>query len=389
MKKLLLLSIFLFSNNILLAQDTGNSVFENLITEGKYSEILDTYKDYNEEEFSPIDFYYIGVAYYDSKDYDNAINFFGKAIEKEAGTSKAYFYSGMAYSKKGDNVKALDLIDKAINMAPEINFYYSEKAVILINEGEHDDAVELLNKALTMEEPDGMAFYLLSDIYYKGNKPEESIVVLKDGLNKVSRTDEYYFFLLYNASLIEFELGNYTDSKNYIFEVLNENPEAYSVIPLVIQNYFALNNLDSAGYFQDMLYKLHGENKLDEDLEKSYCFERFSWNGYNVYGYESFEKIDNNGEYQRLHKQYYNFYNSDYDVEFSIQTERFNTFGLGELDFDYVMGKSSYEGDDFIHQTFGTLTLKDPVDYKLLKEHLFKILNNEVNPTTSSRSKNK
>lgn len=51
------------------------------------------------------------------------------------------------------------------------------------------------------------------------------------------------------------------------------------------------------------------------------------------------------------------------------------------------MGISKYTDEEYFHQTYGTLQLKEPVDYKELKNYVMMILNNEVQPTSSSRSK--
>jgi tetratricopeptide (TPR) repeat protein len=65
-----------------------------------------------------VTFYNVGVAYYNAKDYDNAIQYFQKSVTVDPKFTDGYFQIGLTYVAKGDNPKAIEAFKKVIEIDP-------------------------------------------------------------------------------------------------------------------------------------------------------------------------------------------------------------------------------------------------------------------------------
>lgn len=62
----------------------------------------------------------IAEAYYDKKNYDEAINYYDKILQTDKTNAKALYMIGMSFQKKGDKTKGQGLCDEAIKMDPSL-----------------------------------------------------------------------------------------------------------------------------------------------------------------------------------------------------------------------------------------------------------------------------
>ena len=62
----------------------------------------------------------IAEAYYDKKNYDEAINYWDRILEADKTNGKALYMIGMSYQKKGDKSKGQKLCDEAIKLDPSL-----------------------------------------------------------------------------------------------------------------------------------------------------------------------------------------------------------------------------------------------------------------------------
>lgn len=62
----------------------------------------------------------IALAYYNRKQYDNALGWYQKLLEKDAKDAKALYMAGMCFQKKGDTSRGQAMCDKAIEMDPSL-----------------------------------------------------------------------------------------------------------------------------------------------------------------------------------------------------------------------------------------------------------------------------
>jgi tetratricopeptide (TPR) repeat protein len=118
-------------------------------------------------------YYNIGRAYFDKKDYDNAIEYYNKAIKLAKGTYKAkmYRYIAYAYARKNSYDKVIESCEKSIELEPsnainaeeyiKIGFIYGEKF------NDHNKAIDYYKKAIVLKPDYATAYNNLCYSYAK------------------------------------------------------------------------------------------------------------------------------------------------------------------------------------------------------------------------------
>ncbi|WP_273568938.1 tetratricopeptide repeat protein [Maribacter halichondriae] len=115
----------------------------------------DTLTDYiDHPQGHSVDFWR-GIAYLGLKDYKNSISYWDKHIKRETEESgedwvelEAFLYRGIAYYESGNFDKALEDFDKAIHyfkQTADAKFY---KALILNEQGNSEEAIRMLEDAM-------------------------------------------------------------------------------------------------------------------------------------------------------------------------------------------------------------------------------------------------
>ncbi len=95
---------------------------------GQHQKGIDLLKDIlkNKPEDQEI-MYSIAQAYYNIKKYDDAIDYWDKALAIDKQNASALYMIGLSYQKKGDEAKGKALCDKAIQMDPSLNRLKQER----------------------------------------------------------------------------------------------------------------------------------------------------------------------------------------------------------------------------------------------------------------------
>ncbi len=115
----------------------------------------DTLTDYiDHPQGHSVDFWR-GIAYLGLKDYENSIAYWDKHIQRETEESgedwvelEAFLYRGIAYYESGNFDKALEDFDKAIQYFKQTADAKYYKALILNQQGYQDEALRLLDDAI-------------------------------------------------------------------------------------------------------------------------------------------------------------------------------------------------------------------------------------------------
>jgi tetratricopeptide (TPR) repeat protein len=388
---LIFIILFLFTDAN--AQRDLQKIFDELVEEKKYSEIIFLKDKYGEKDLSAKILYQIASAYFILEDYPNSISYINKYLNLEKEKSLPYYFLGIIYFEQGnyDSAfifldKAIEISDKAIEITDEKNFYKSEKAFLLFKLDIFDEAEIILNEIYnTNDTLDAKAYYILFRINLEQDNDEKAYQYLSEGLVKSNKDDDNYHVLLSSMGIKEYYNKNPSRSNKYLVQAYELDPESNSYLPEIIQNFFKLEDYTSAEKYINILNEKFRKGELS-DWEKSFfIFDRFDWNGGELIAYENFAEPDPDIDIS-FHKHEFYFYDEKDSILFTIQTELFNTFGLSK-DIIYVLGKSRKDNDVHYHETYGTLMFKLPMDYRKLKESVMKILNMQEQPTSSSISK--
>jgi tetratricopeptide (TPR) repeat protein len=101
--------------------------------------------------------------YLKKQQYDEAINYYEKAISNDSKLADAYNNLAYALCKKKENLeKAEDYVKKAITLKPENKPYYLDTlGLIYFNKGQINKAIEIYKKAVELTEKDKQALIIL------------------------------------------------------------------------------------------------------------------------------------------------------------------------------------------------------------------------------------
>ncbi|MDZ4757129.1 MAG: tetratricopeptide repeat protein [Bacteroidota bacterium] len=141
MKKHLLFLFFLFVNYIVSSQS-----FDSLITQGD--------------------------EYYNSMDYEKAIDYFGKAIATDPSQSKGYWYRGDAYRESEKYVEAIKDYTEAIKLDPANWKFYRNRGRCYTKLSEYSLALKDFDKGLELEKSEAELWKYRGDCYTKMEKKD-------------------------------------------------------------------------------------------------------------------------------------------------------------------------------------------------------------------------
>lgn len=259
-----------FALNLSFAQISADEQLSELFQNNRLEEILKLSISLNKDSLSSRSLYIIGIAYYDIRGYEESIHNIKNAINKGPVESYMYYYIVRSFKELKRNEEAMLYVDEAINKFPEKSTHLTEKAELLMDQDKFEEAQTLLHEAITKETVFGKTYYLLGKYYFdKKKETRKALEVLLEGKKKIEKEDDHYNLIIYELSLINFELGDYRNSNSFVFELLSEMPDAYILFPNIIQNYFALQDYDSAAHFRKSFTKLKKRTNLKEISAKN------------------------------------------------------------------------------------------------------------------------
>ncbi len=128
-----------------------------------------------------------GIALYDLKQYDEAINAYNKAIAIDPEYANNFYNKGLALYKSGRYDEAITTLNKAIAInSNEFDNFYS-KGLALYQLGRYDEAITTLNKAIAIDPDYPDVYYIKAYVYALANNKEK----LLSNLEKAMKSSKY------------------------------------------------------------------------------------------------------------------------------------------------------------------------------------------------------
>lgn len=386
MKSILVVLSVLFLSTEIFSQQSIDAKVEDLFNAGKYSEIISLKDSIVNSNVSDDTYYKLAISFYDSKNYREALKYFNTVIGKDSSVNGSYLYASKSLDNLGEQDAAMKMIEAGLRFNVDKPLFYCQKAELLTKQKNYKEAEELFLKAIKTDSKNPRAYTKLSILYFNNNKVDDAVKILEEGKSKADKEDWEYPVMLATLGEVYSRTEKYGKSNDNYIELLGYWKDDPEVLSQIVQNYFALSLYDFAKKYQGELYRLYSEKKIPKEMNDEFCFNIFEWDEGICEAYEKFESPPNDGSTLRFHKHVYYFYGKEGKLKFSIQTELFASFGE-KLKFDYVLGRSETKDGMYYHSTYTTLNYALPMDYKKLKEDVFKVLYNKINPVTSSSTK--
>ncbi|MGK9476976.1 tetratricopeptide repeat protein [Melioribacter sp. OK-6-Me] len=241
-----------------------------------------------------------GGLLFDSRKYDETIEFMSEAAEKFPNDFVVNLIYGLALSQTNRHQEAKIYLKRAININSDDVTALSAYGYTLNQLKENNEALQYLNKALLLQ-PDNVDLigtvamiyesegnYKMSDSLYQhalGLDSSNAIVLnnyayslaernirLNEALKMASKAienDPKNSSFLDTIGWIYFRLGDYQKAKDYIEKSLSLEPNNETVVDHLGDIYFMLGNKTKAMEYWKKAYDINGNNKkIKEKIEK-------------------------------------------------------------------------------------------------------------------------
>jgi len=185
-----------------------------------------------------VSFCSIGDCYIKLNDFDNAFNYYNKALEINPNFSDAWYGLAQIDKEKGLIDSCVEKIKKAIDLNSENADYWFSLGEIYKNLNKKDLALKAFSKAIEIEPSDYESWIEYARIYFEENKIYDAI----DILNKAYQYN-------YNNSTINYELASYYIDIN-----------KYSEAMTYFERGLALNYAEHKNYLERISNKINKEN---------------------------------------------------------------------------------------------------------------------------------
>lgn len=188
----------------------------------------------SEEEMNTIakERFELGVQFYQSGKYDEAVLAFQELLSVKPDFAEAYYNIGMAYLRKGALDNAVSQMAKAIELKPDFLQAYFGLGQIYIEKGEKEKATEVFQQAVDIAPNDASTYVNLGIFYFTNNEDDLALEVLlkaKDLDPSLPQT-YYQLGLVYTR---KGELDKTIENFEKFLELAPQVPEAATVITLL------------------------------------------------------------------------------------------------------------------------------------------------------------
>ncbi|MCE3227499.1 MAG: hypothetical protein K0S32_2050 [Bacteroidetes bacterium] len=159
----------------------------------EYELLLKNTKEVDEYSFD--DWFYKGMAEYGKKDYNKAIDYFGKALEKDKdgnNAPKAHLYIGLAFERLNVFEKGIEKYNYIISNFPNYNFIYgvhSNRAILYHKLENYNKALEDFDKAISLNPNYENAYWGKANTLRKLRRYDEALIAIEKSIEKKGDND--------------------------------------------------------------------------------------------------------------------------------------------------------------------------------------------------------
>lgn len=363
---------------LFIGKTAHTQVIENLYQSQNYEAIV---KYANQSfDFSPIDLFIIGHAYFQLENDKKALTYYDKALEKGLNKDFVYLYQGLAYGYQKDYKKAITSFKKAIELNPLGQKNYTELGNAFYFQAIYDSALVYYYKARELPFQLADPYLKIPNIYQIKKQYLKALEEYKISAQRIDKQDPNYVDLLLNIGTLE-----YTVTKNYLAcidtyeKMLELVPTKFNLYPKLIKAYFANEDYDKGDSLFLILKNAYFKNQLTGEFEKfgNAAIDEFQWNEQKVIVYRNFK------EPTEILDIIYTFFLLSVDeknILRTLVTEK--TIPLEKNGSKHLLCE---KGNDGSHYTYPYGWSTDLIDYRSLKKAVTEVLNAETNPAASSK----
>ncbi|WP_161991947.1 tetratricopeptide repeat protein [Flagellimonas algicola] len=323
--------------------------------------------------------YYVAMAYYMKANDNKVLELMDLSIQKDKTDPDTYFIKGMTFNYMGQFGKAIESFNKAIKIDSTNSNYFSGLGDSYVSQKKYEEALSAYKTAIEKDKPIDRPFTMIPQIYTELNQPDKALEAYYISKQTISETSDSYLNALYNIGLYEYLNKKYDKSERAFSELIELTPNDFHTHSKLIQVYYGKKEYDKVKMLKAKLYEAYEHGVLTDPMKEEFCFDQFTWNDKHIYAFERF--ADKVGELYYKHVFYVTNKESG-KTEFTIQTEN-SPISLEMGGPRYAVGMDR----NGIHSTFGFIN--ENFHYDDLKAIVVKILDEKINPSSSSTKGNK
>ena len=206
----------------------GDAFYRNSEYQESISYLEYYHQNSNRSDLVPEDFYQLGFAYYNSKQYENALDLFSQCSDEESeiGQSSSYFM-GDCYLQLDEKLYARAAFKEAseddynIEIKEDALFNYAKLAFELSYNPFHEAITAFEDYLENYPDSDrgDEAYEFLLNVYMKSKNYEAALNSLDKIENKDARTQEAYQMVAFNRAVELFKIGELEQAEEFFSKV--------------------------------------------------------------------------------------------------------------------------------------------------------------------------
>jgi tetratricopeptide (TPR) repeat protein len=204
MRKLFFLFFIVLAVSCSQSSDAFVQKAKSLLKEGKPRESLEYLNKAIDKDASNAEAFNMrGVAYFELKEYQNAMMDYDQAIKIQPDQYKAYLNRALLSSFQNKADKALEDYNKALQLAPDTADLYLNRGQVLVQLDSSAAAIRDFEKATQLDPKNTQAWYNLGNTHFRNSDYEQAVLCLQ----KATRIDPKFGKAFYGLGLAQWETG--------------------------------------------------------------------------------------------------------------------------------------------------------------------------------------
>ncbi|HET9533236.1 MAG TPA: tetratricopeptide repeat protein [Blastocatellia bacterium] len=167
-----------------------------------------------------------GLSYYESGQYEKAVEAYERAILKKPAREDYYFNLAMAYSSLGRYKDAVSAYNTAIRIKPDYTVAYFNLGHAYSNIKKYERAVRAFKQAIKHDPDNIEAYFSLATAYFDSGKEEMAVATYEEAIRRNPGNPYAYF----NLGLVYFPVGPHARAVDAFSQAIIRDPrysEAY------------------------------------------------------------------------------------------------------------------------------------------------------------------
>lgn len=373
MKTLCLTFLFLvFSTSLLFAQSDKTTLkLQALYANAEYGKIKKL-KRKKIDQLEAKSLYYKAMAYYMTKDDENALVLMNKALNKGPVDHDMFYYKAMTLHYMEKYEEATPNFDKAIELLPTEPAFYSSNGQNYYRLNEPDSALKYYLMAEELEQSNPEIHIAIGSINSELKRFTEAMKSFQKALKLLTPNTPEHQNCSFNLALTQHLEGLLGAAEQSLKEHLSVYPNDHAAISRLIQVYYANDKIDETSELRSQLQQAYKTNSLPDHMNEMYCFDQFKWKDREVMAFRSYEDYQN-----EILVWGHKFFILDSlgGIDFKIQTN---------LDTTLATGTSKQYNINLIRNDtisiFDHYSFMEGSDYDELKTSVLDVLNEKVMP---------